>query len=77
MYIFTNFLLFILIWWIIFFIALPINISVPEDHYEGHASSAPKKTYIGLKVFVSTIISILIMFFLIIMKFDLGVIFKQ
>lgn len=76
MYLFTSFLLFILIWWITFFITLPINISVPENQDEGHASSAPKKTYLGLKIFITTIISVLIMIFLIIMKFDLGMIFK-
>ena len=77
MYLFTNFLLFVLIWWIIFFISLPIRLSVPENPDEGHATSAPKKTFLGLKVIVTSIISILIMIFLIIIKFDLGIIFKQ
>ena len=77
MSLFTNFILFILIWWIIFFIILPIRISIPKKVYPGHANSAPKKTYIGLKVLITSIISILIMLFLILLKFDLGVIFKQ
>ena len=77
MYLFTNFLLFILIWWIIFFISLPLKLSVPDNPGDGHASSAPKKTYIGLKITITTAISMIIMLFLIFTKFDLGIIFKQ
>ena len=77
MYIFTNFILFILIWWIVFFISLPVNISVSSIQKKGHATSSPKKTYIGLKVLITSILSILIMLILIILKFDLGAIFKQ
>ena len=77
MYLFTNFILFILIWWIIFFITLPLNISVPIKQIEGHASSAPKKTYIGYKLIITTAISFIIMLILIYIKFDLGIIFKQ
>jgi predicted secreted protein len=77
MYLFTNFLLFVIIWWIIFFICLPFRISVSENPHKGHATSAPNKTYIGLKVIISTAISTIIMIFLIIIKFDLGMIFKQ
>ena len=77
MYLFTKFLLFILIWWIIFFITLPIKISVPKVQEEGHANSAPKKTYIAIKIFLTTLISVLIMILLIIINFDLGIIFKQ
>ena len=77
MYIFTNFVLFILIWWIVFFISLPIKISVPTNQKEGHATSAPKKTYIWFKIIITTSLSIVLMLFLLIIKFDLGVIFKK
>ena len=77
MYLFTNFLLFILIWWIIFFICLPLNISVPAQPENGHASSAPKKTYMGIKVTITTAISLIIMLFLIFFNFDLGIIFRK
>ena len=77
MYIFTKILLFILIWWIIFFISLPFKISIPENQIKGHASSSPKKTYLGLKVIITTAISFVIMLFLIIINFDLGIIFKK
>lgn len=77
MYLFTNFLLFILIWWIFFFISLPIKISVSNNPKPGLASSAPKKTHIGLKVIITTAISMIIMLVLILLKFNLGTIFKQ
>ena len=77
MFLFTNFLMFVLIWWIIFFITLPLKISVPDKHHQGNASSAPKKTYIGIKVIVTTLISIIIIFFLLFINFDLGILFKQ
>ena len=77
MYLFTNFLLFVVIWWMIFFITLPIKISVPLKPEEGHASSAPKKTFLGTKVALTTAISLLIMLILIFINFDLGTIFAK
>ena len=76
MYLFTNFILFILIWWIIFFITLPMKISVPLRPKEGHATSAPKKTYIAAKLILTSAISIIVMLILIFINFDLGAIFK-
>ena len=77
MYLFTNFLLLIVIWWVIFFITLPINISVPEKVNRGFATSAPKKTYIGLKILITSAISFIIMLLLMFIKFDLGMLFNQ
>ena len=76
MYLFPNFVLFIVIWWIFFFISLPINVSVPANQKEGHATSAPKKTYIGYKFMITTALSSIVMIFLIFINFDLGIIFK-
>jgi len=77
MYLFTNFLLFFLIWRIVFFITLPIKIFVPIKSTEELATSVPKKTYIDLEVIISSLIFFIIMFFLLIIKFDLGAIFRQ
>lgn len=77
MYLFTNFILFVLIWWIVFFITLPLKISVSLKPLEGHASSAPKKTYIGIKVVLTSVISIMLMLVLVFINFDLGIIFKK
>ena len=77
MYLFTNFLLFILIVWMIIFIILPIYIFASKEPSEIYVFSASKKTYIASKIFVSTAISMIVIVFLIIIKFDLGTIFKQ
>ena len=77
MFLFTYFLLFILVWWIIFFISLPIKINIPTHQDKGHASSAPIKTYIGLKVFVTSALSLSIMFILILFNFKLSILFKK
>ena len=61
----------------IFFTSLPIKLSVLSKHEEGHTSCAPKKTYIFLKVIITSAISLIIMLFFIFIKFNLGIIFKQ
>ena len=55
MYLFTNFILFVCIWWVFFFISLPINILIPDHSLKGHANSAPKKTFAGYKIIITTI----------------------
>jgi len=77
MKLFTTFLIFVVIWWIIFFMILPLKVSIPKKQAEGHANSAPKKTYIGIKVFITTILSLAIMFLLILFNFELSMIFKK
>lgn len=76
MYLFTNFLLFVLILKMIFF-SLPIRISVPFILKEVLVGSAPKKTYIGFKTIITNAITLTIMLFLIFIIFDLGITFKQ
>jgi len=54
----SIFLVFLMVWMIIFFISLPIGISVSRDLELGNANSAPKKTHLKLKVLLCTIISL-------------------
>ncbi len=77
MQIFTNFLIFIIIWWILFFIILPININVAQDSELGHSKSAPNKPFLLIKFIVTSILSIIILFFLILLGFDLSTIFNK
>ena len=77
MQIFTNFLFFIIIWWILFFIILPININVAQDSELGHSKSAPNKPFLLIKFIVTSILSIIILFFLILLGFDLSTIFNK
>ena len=54
----SIFLVFLMVWMIIFFMSLPIGISVSRDSELGNANSAPTKTHLKLKVILCTIISI-------------------
>ena len=69
---FTYFLIFILVWWIMFFIFLPIRIKVSQKIESGHAKSAPDKPYLLIKFIITSLLSLMILFFLILFGFDLS-----
>ncbi len=77
MTIFTHVLIFILIWWILFFIILPIKIKVPERSELGHAKSAPSRPFLLIKFVLTSLISAIILFFLILFGFDLSTLFNK
>ena len=77
MAIFTNFLIFVVLWWIIFFILLPIKITVSPNFEIGHAKSAPNKPYLLIKFILTSILSGIILFILILFGFDLSSIFNK
>ena len=77
MEIFTHVLIFILVWWILFFIILPLKIKVPNKTEVGHAKSAPTKPYLLIKFLLTSIIAGFILFFLIFFGFDLSTIFNK
>ena len=77
MAVFTHFLIFILIWWILFFILLPLKIKVPQKVESGHAKSAPNKPYLLVKFIVTSLLALIILFFLILFGFDLSTIFNK
>lgn len=54
----TGFVLvFILVWWIVLFMVLPMGVHVPENQEEGHAASAPSDPRLGVKFVVTSLIS--------------------
>ncbi len=77
MAVFTHVLIFILIWWILFFIFLPIKINVPQNNQIGNAKSAPSNPHLLIKFIATSIISGLILFLLILFGFDLSTIFNK
>ena len=77
MAVFTYFLISILIWWILFFILLPIKIKVPQKVESGHAKSAPSKPYLLIKFIITSLLTVIILFFLILFGFDLSNIFNK
>ncbi|QGR02172.1 DUF1467 family protein [Ehrlichia ruminantium] len=51
---------FIVSWWIILFLILPIKVEVPDKPELGTASSAPIKSYLSIKMIITTVISTLL-----------------
>ena len=77
MAIFTHVLIFILIWWILFFIFLPIKLNIPKKAESGHAKSAPNKPYLLIKFILTSLLSTIILFLMILFGFDLSNIFNK
>lgn len=45
------------VWWVIFFMALPWGAAPPEHPEPGHATSAPEKPRLLLKVLITTVLA--------------------
>ncbi len=58
---FSGIVVFVIIWWLVFFMALPIGVRSPDEAgvevEPGHASSAPVRPRLALKAGVTTAIS--------------------
>jgi predicted secreted protein len=61
---FSGIVVFVIIWWLVFFMALPVGVrSLDEAGIEvelGHAASAPVRPWFGLKAGVTTAISLVL-----------------
>ena len=77
MQIFSYFLFFVVIWWILFFIFLPIKNQTTNEWQIGNANSAPIKSYLLTKVIITSVLSFIILITLIYFGLDLAFIFKQ
>ncbi len=77
MQIFSYFLFFVVRWWVLFFILLPIKNETPEEWQSGNANSAPIKSYLLIKVIITTVFSFIILITLIYFGLDLSIIFKK
>jgi predicted secreted protein len=59
---FSGIVVFVIIWWLVFFMILPIGVRSPEEAgvevEPGHAPSAPVRPRIGLKAGATTLISV-------------------
>ena len=60
----SIFLVYLMVWMIVFFMSLPVGITVSKDLEIGNANSAPTKTHLKLKILFSTIISIIPTYFI-------------
>ena len=60
----SIFLVYLMVWMIVFFMSLPVGITVSKNLEIGNANSAPTKTHLKLKILFSTIISIIPTYFI-------------
>ncbi|MEM8949220.1 MAG: DUF1467 family protein [Pseudomonadota bacterium] len=58
MNLFTTAITFLVIWWLILFMVLPFGAAPPEEVREGHASSAPAKPRMLVKLLITTVLAI-------------------
>jgi predicted secreted protein len=77
MQVFSYFLMFVLIWWVLFFIFLPFKNETSSEWQIGNANSAPSKSYLLIKVLITSVLSFIILISLIYFGLDLAFIFKQ
>ena len=76
MQIFSHFLIFVVIWWVLFFMFLPIKNESSREWQVGNANSAPIKSYLLIKVIITSVLSFIILITLIYFGLDLAFIFK-
>ena len=77
MQVFSYFLMFVLIWWVLFFIFLPLRNENTSEWQVGNAKSAPNKNYLPIKVLITSILSFIILITLIYFDLNLAFIFKK
>ncbi len=72
----TSLMVYAIIWWLVFFMALPIGIRTPEEAGEavtpGNVESAPVRPRLWLKAALTTVVAALIWaVYFVIAKYDL------
>ena len=77
MQLFTYFLFFVVIWWGLFFIFLPIKNETSTEWQKGNANSAPTKSYLLRKIIITSVLSFIILITLIYFELNLAFIFNK
>jgi len=65
MSLFEGFVVYVVIWWILFFIFLPIGVKKSNTLIPGQDSGAPEKTFLWKKIFIVSFISLILTFIII------------
>jgi predicted secreted protein len=58
----SGIVVYVLLWWLVFFMALPVGVRMPDVRGDGHASSAPANPMILKKVIAATVIALILWF---------------
>jgi len=53
----TGILVFVIIWWLVLFVVLPIGIRQPDEVEPGHMAGAPERPRMWLRIGVTTAIA--------------------
>jgi len=53
----TTIIVFTMLWWLVFFMLLPVGVKRDENPQVGNAVSAPKNPNLGKKALITTIIA--------------------
>ena len=59
MVLFEYFIIYIVIWWILFFISLPLGVKRSENLLPGQDTGAPEKTYLWKKFIIVSLLSLI------------------
>lgn len=62
---YSYILMYICIWWVIFYMALPFKVKVKEKNTRGLADSAPLKPHLNIKFWITSIIAAMITYLVI------------
>ena len=62
MVLFEYFIIYIVIWWILFFISLPLGVKRSENLLPGQDTGAPEKTYLWKKFTIVSLITFILTF---------------
>ena len=54
---FTGVMVYVILWWLVWFVMLPIGVKVPDEVEKGHAPSAPANPTLGIKSAAPTLIA--------------------
>lgn len=57
---FSSIVILTCIWWVVFFMVLPFGAQIEKKPEKGHADSAPTNPRIGIKIIITSIISIIL-----------------
>ena len=54
---FESFVIYVVVWWVLFFVSLPIGIRRSHSFIPGQDSGAPEKTYLWKKFLIVSVIT--------------------
>ena len=60
MYLVKIIIIYVIVWWILFFMALPIGLKKPANNIPGQDAGAPEKPKLWIKFIVVSIISLIL-----------------